>query len=70
MSHNEIKMESRQGYYERHACCPNCHTMDFESTTMAYFHGSNDTIYDPNRVYCICGWKGRVYELIPKEERR
>lgn len=54
-------------YYDRHAVCPECGGDDLETTCMAtLFDGS--VFIDPNHAGCVCGWSGRVHELVPAKE--
>jgi len=52
---------STQEYRDAHKCCPDCYSLDIESTTMG-IGGEVDT----NRAYCHrCKWEGIVHDLVP-----
>ena len=56
------EIAERDEYYRQHKACPKCGNTNLETTTM----GSGPP-NDRNHAICICGWRGRVHDLLPCE---
>lgn len=56
----ERRCERWASYRADHCCCPRCGSRDIETTTAGVMEPP-DTI---NSAGCICGWGGKVDDLV------
>ncbi len=54
-------------FYQQHAACPECHGAEGE---LGVTTGGPLAGRDLNNAFCACGWKGRVYQLVPAEVKQ
>lgn len=67
----EAYQANQDEYYEKHHLCPSCHGEPGERTCVGYICVSGDweNFSDENTVWCPCGWKGIVHDLVPGEPK-
>lgn len=58
-------------YAAQHCVCPGCRlTGSVETTTVGvmYPQGTKaEQMHDTNDAVCVCGWRGRVHDLLPRK---
>jgi len=63
-------MSSRREYYEAHAVCPCCGHYTWRNNTMQVRFGKYENFKDLNVTKCVCGWEGKVHDLVSRGERK
>ena len=56
---NQERREAWEAYRKLHKACPNCGATSFETTTIGYMWPP-----DNNHVTCLCGFRGKVNDLV------
>lgn len=58
--------DARDQYYQNHRHCPKCGgTHNHQTLACPFFDLEHpETYVDHNDVLCICGWHGKVYDMV------
>ena len=64
--------EFYEKYAKEHACCPRCHSRDYNITLVGYIYDPEhpENYKDGNSVRChTCGWRGIKHDMVPEPEK-
>lgn len=64
--------EFYEKYAKEHACCPRCHSIDYNITLVGYIYDPEhpENYKDRNSVRChTCGWRGIKHDMVPEPEK-
>ncbi len=60
------RRELQTAYNAQHHRCPECRSEEIATTLTGSLLPNSPNVPDRNRAWCICGWKGIVHNLLPK----
>jgi len=62
-------MITKEEYYKKHEVCPKCGGKDNIQTLVGCIARDNDwtKVIDTNDVFCHCGWKGKIHQMVERK---